>query len=290
MSNRPTPQNRNRGKAQTTASLAGSGEAGSARTILGVDYFQRRTVDGGDLFLTRFGLPFAAHLQPDNWLTSPWFEEHRKRLRGTSMIYRTQTRPVQGRSLDIIVRFNRVGQDLPVDTLTRDVNTHATFNSPFEEIAQVMALRRSVFGPRRRLIPTKRALAIYSPPNRLQAWQTGRDERQMAAKQARLPEIQLDPCRSYILIYGWIKGIDVQDAADQLGLGGTSRKELLEGSMEEVEGEMRAAGFHVLDMKPAHIVVRFNSEGRIMRRRDGRLVYALIDYELMEQIPAAEDD
>jgi len=251
--------------------------------IQGVDYYRTQTAADGDLFLTRFGLPFANHLQPEQWLASPWFEKHRRRLRGTSTIYRTQTKAVDGRSLDLVVRFNRVGQELPVDTVTRNCYTHAAFNSPFEEIATVMDLRRVRFGPQRRRVPTKRPLAIYSPPNRIELWQSGRSESQIAAKQARLPEIQLDIHRPYILVYGWIKGVDVQDAADQFARSGASRESVLVGTMDEVEMELKEAGFHVMDMKPAHIIIRFTRGGQLLRHKDGRLVYALIDYELLER-------
>jgi hypothetical protein len=250
--------------------------------IGGVEYHQAETEDGGHLFLTRFGLPFALQLHPDNWLAPDWFEAHRHRLRGTSAIFRTQTKPIMGRALDVVVRYNRVGQDLPVDTLTRSTYSHATFNSPFEEIAQVMALRAARVGPERHMVPTKRPLAIYSPPTRLELWQSGRCESQIAIKQAKLPEARLDILRPYILVYGWIKGIDVQQAADHFALGGASREEFLSSAMAEVETELERAGFHVLDMKPAHIIVRLRADGRLRRRQDGRLVYALIDYELLE--------
>jgi hypothetical protein len=253
------------------------------RFIQGVQYFHAQTADGGDLFLTPFGQPYAADLRPDNWLDAPWFDSHRRRLRGTSTIYRTQTKPLRGRTLDLIVRFNRVGEDLPVDTVTRNCYTHAAFNSPFEEVAAVMALRAARFGPQRRFIRTKRPLAIYSPPTRFQLWQTGRSESQMGAKQARLPEIKLDILRSYILVYGWIKGIDAQDAASEFAADVKSRETFLAETMDEVESELKQAGFRVLDMKPAHIIVRFNAGGQLLRRHDGRLVYALIDYELLER-------
>jgi hypothetical protein len=253
----------------------------TTRTIQGVEYHHARTADGGDLFLTRYGRPFTEQLHPDSWLGSPWFETHRKRLRGTSVIYRVPTRPTRGRTLDLIVRFNRMGEDLPVDTLTLGSFPNADFNTPFEEVAAVMALRRARIGPQRRIMATKRPLAIYSPPERFEPWQTGRREYRMTAKQRRLPEITLDLRRRYLLVYGWIKGIDAQDAADHLG---SERGERMRDQiMAEAQGDLAQAGFRVLDMKPAHIIVRFTPEGELLRRRDGRLVYALIDYELLER-------
>jgi hypothetical protein len=177
-----------------------------------------------------------------------------------------------------------------VDTITRDCYTHAEFNSPFEDVAEVMALRAARFGPQRRRIPTKRPLAIYSPPDRLALWQTGRHAYRIAAKQSRLPEIALDIARPYLLVYGWIRGVDAQDAADQFALNSQSRTSFLAGTMDEVVRELAQAGFRVLDMKPAHIIVRFTPDGQLRRRKDGRLVYALVDYELLERIPENERD
>lgn len=260
-----------------------SSTTGFWRVIRGVEYCQTQTAEGGDLFLTRFGVPFAEQLQPDHWLAAPWFEAHRLRLRGTSTIYRTQSKPARGRSLDLVVRFNRVGEDLPVDIMTRDFYTQAAFNSPFEEVEALMALRAARLGPKRRRILTQRPLAIYSPPQRLQPWQTGRSESQMAVKQARMPEMLLDLLRAYVLVYGWIKGADTQEVADRLGLNGAARERFLQGAMSEAEGELKQAGFRVLDMKAAHVIVRFTHEGHLLRRKDGRLAYALIDYELLER-------
>ena len=39
-------------------------------------------------------------------------------------------------------------------------------------------------------------------------------------------------------------------------------------------------------MKPAHVILRFDAAGQLKRRPDGRLLYALVDYELLEKIPA----
>lgn len=253
------------------------------RRIQGVPYSHWKTAEGGDLFLTDFGLPVAEQLHPDRWLAAPWFEKHRERLRGTSAIYRLRTKPAWGKSLDVVVRFNRLGEDVPVDVLSRESYGGAAFNSPFEEIANLMALRAKRVGPKRRRIPTKRPLAIYSPAQRLQPWQTGRSPLQVAAKQARTPEVRLDVLREYIVVYGWINGTDAQEAAAASGLSRPDRERFLQAMMAEVQGELAQAGFVVLDMKPAHIILRFNPAGEVLRRQDGRLVYALVDYELLQR-------
>src|SRR5437016_613908 len=187
-------------------------------SLIGVDYLRLKTGDGGDLYLTRFGMPFREQLAPENWYAPDWFAVRRARLPGTSAIYKVPTRPVRGVSLNLVARFSRVGQEIPLDTLTLDENIHAEFNSPFEEFALVMELRAAGLGASRARILTKRPLAIYMPPEQLQHWQTGRLESKMAAKRARHPEAELDLLRQYILLYGWIDGLNAVQAIQALAV------------------------------------------------------------------------
>ncbi len=184
-----------------------------------------------------------------------------------------------------MVRYNRVGEELPVDTLTLEKFIHAEFNSPFEEIAVLMQLRAARLGPQRRRIPTKKPLAIFEPPDLLQLWQSGRLESKIAMKLARYPQAMLDIRRQYILVYGWIRGLDAQQVADQLHLAGESRENFLRETTAFVADDLAEAGFRVLDMKPAHAILRFDEAGKLERRQDGKLLYALVDYELLERIP-----
>ena len=258
------------------------------RTILGVPYFHTTTAEGGDLFLTEFGLPFARELQPENWREPEWFLAHREKLRGTSTIYHSQTRPVQGRSLDIVVRYNRVGENMPVEMQTLAEIPHADFNSPFEEFAVLADLRAARCGVRPHYIPTKKPLAIFVPPDLLQIWETGRLESKIAAKLARCPQSGLDIRRQYIVVYGWIDGLDALQVADHLQLAGTARNQFLKSTTDFVVAELAGLGFRVLDMKPAHVILRFDATGKLLRRHDGELLYALVDYELLQKIPASE--
>jgi hypothetical protein len=253
------------------------------RWVQGVEYFHARTADGGDLFLTRYGLPFARQLHPENWYSAEWFVRHRRRLRGTSTIYQSTTRPVDGHSLDLIVRFSRVGELVPMDTPSNQLILTAEFNSPFEEIARLMQLRLARLGKDRRRIHTKRPLAIYMPPERLEVWQTGRSRDKMVAKQAAHGGAELDIRRQYLVLYGWIDGLDAEDAVEELNLATAERTEFLRETTEAVVRDLAEAGFRVLDMKPAHIIVRVGPDGHLLRRKDGRLVYALVDYELLER-------
>ena len=253
-------------------------------SLLGVDYLRLKTADGGDLYLTRFGIPFREQLDPDNWYAPDWFAARRTRLPGTSVIYHVPTKPVHGASLGLVVRFSRVGEHVPLDTLTLGQYPHAEFNSPFEEFGLVMALRASPPGPSRPRLLTKKPLAIFVPAQRLQLWQTGRSESTIAAKLARHPEVELDILRQYILLYGWIDGQDAMQTADALGLPGDSREAFLADTTRRAIGDLAQHGFRMLDIKPQHILLRFRPDGSLLRRRDGQPAYALLDYELLERI------
>ena len=252
-------------------------------SLIGVDYLRLKTGDGGDLYLTRFGLPFREQLAPENWYAPDWFAVRRARLPGTSAIYKVPTRPVRGVSLNLVARFSRVGQEIPLDTLTLNENIHAEFNSPFEEFALVMELRAAGLGASRARILTKRPLAIYMPPEQLQHWQTGRLESKMAAKRARHPEAELDLLRQYILLYGWIEGLNAVQAIQALGVTGRLAETFLAETTLHAIHDLDQLGFRMLDIKPEHLVLRIRPDGSLLRRRTGNPSYALVDYELLER-------
>lgn len=252
--------------------------------VLGVDYWRVRPSLGGDLYLTSWGLPFHAHLDPANWFAPEWFDAHRERLAGTSTIYRVATRPLAGRALDLVVRFSRVGLEVPLDTLTICRHPHAEFNSPFEEFALLTELRNSRGRTRPGRLLTKKPLAIYVPPGRFELWQTGRQEHKIAAKQARHPGLKIDPRRQYILLYGWIDGQNAVQTAAALQLQGPSRDRLLTRVTRLAIAELEDHGFRMLDIKPEHVLLRLRPDGTLLLRPDGQPAYALVDYELLERI------
>ena len=258
-------------------------------SLLGVDYWKHCPATGGELYLTRYGRPFLGQLDPGQWYEPGWFESHRQRLLGTSVIYRVATRPVDGRALDLVVRFNRVGERVPVDTVTLCQFVHADFNSPFEEFALLMDLRAGRFGPPGLRILTKKPLAIFVPPGRLALWQTGRLEHKIAAKLARHPGVELDILRDYLVVFGWIDGLDATQMANALDLEGTVRETFLTTTVSYVTDQLAQKGFRVLDMKPAHVILRRQRDGSVLRDRRGRLAYALVDYELLDRTPDYEE-
>lgn len=246
--------------------------------VLGVDYVHVRTDDGGDLYLTRHGVPYIEHLKPANWHDSEWFEARRKRLEGTSVVFKVPTKPVNGKSVNLVVKYCRVGQDVPLATNIIYNVLNAEFNSPFEEFSLVEELRLSEHGPRTlRLLP-KLPLAIYVPPELMQLWQTGRSENKIATKIAQHPGVEIDILRNYIMVYAWIYGLDAVEAFEQ-GLMSQTEFEALNA---RVDAEMHAKGFRMLDMKPKHIIV-FPEDGGGLKTRDGNIVYRIVDFELLQR-------
>ncbi len=197
---------------------------GTVTSLLGVDYIHLKTSDEGDLYLTRFGALVWRHLLLENWFAPEWFEAERKRLSGTGTVYRLPTRPVNGRSLNLVVKWSRVGEDVPLDTLTVNKFINAEFNSPFEEFSLLMELRQGELGPSGIHIRTQLPLAIYVPGKRLQLWQTGRSEHKIRAKIAQHPGVEIDILRQYVLLFGWIKGLDAVEDGRALRVQRTAER------------------------------------------------------------------
>lgn len=263
--------------------------------VLGVVYLHQRTADGGDLYLTRFGLAYADLLQIENWYDPEWFQAHRQRLLGTSAVYRVPTRTVGGRSIDLVVKNCRVGEDVPVDTQLLREFVNAEFNSPWEEFSLLMELREGRHGPPGLAIEAQEPLAIYVPPERMQEWQTGRSEDRINRIRRQHPGLDLDILKQYKLIYGWIHGLNVVEALVERNAPADMVRELPWRLNDRVLVDLAAKGFTVADMKPVHIILpqRILAEVPaepvaaaeaidevIARRR-----YAVIDYELLLRTP-----
>ena len=180
-------------------------------TVLGVKYLHLRVEDGTDLYLTEHGLPFAKCLMPENhWADEAWMKTHGVRLPGTSAVHHVVTKIVDGRAKEIVIKWNRMGQDIPGETRVLD-ESEAEFNSPFMEFSLVIELRRTRFESPGQLL-THKPLAIYVPRKYVRAEQLGRRRHKMEAIERSHEEIAIDWNRNYAVIYEWIKGIDAVEA------------------------------------------------------------------------------
>ena len=258
------------------------------KTLLGVPYDHYRMADGADLYVTPFGRPFLRHLWPDNWLEPEWFGKSREALQGTSTVYKIKTKPVAGASKDIVVKWCRMGEDVPMDTFTRSKFIETDFNSPYEEFSLLMEMRtRASPGT----IRTHKPLAIFVPAKRLELWQTGRSKSKIDYKKAKYRDVELDIYRQYILIYEWIKGVASTEAAAaqaSQAAGYADANSFALAMLDRSIEDMQQAGFHVLDVKPQHVIVRPKPNGGLLQDRSGRTAYALVDFELLERTPEYE--
>ena len=246
--------------------------------------YRHLALDGGDdLYLTAFGQPLADLLQPANyWTDRAWFMSHHKRLSGTSMVYRIETKPGPWQPRSIVLKWNRMGQDVPGATMTQGL-TDAEFNSPFEEFALVFELRNTRYeGPGGLL--THKPLAIYVPRGHVEPERLGRKAYRMEALADSHDEHPLDLHRNYAVIYEWIDGLDLAEAVE----AGLIHQDAAEGVFHRVCARMADKGFEVADNKLQHVIVRPDGEGGLVRGRDGEPVWATIDFELLRRTPQRE--
>ena len=252
-------------------------------TVLGVKYLHLCMEDGTDLYLTEYGVRCAKCLMPDNhWADEAWMKAHGVRLPGTSALYRVTTREVDGQSKEVVIKWNRMGQDIPGETQVAE-GADAEFNSPFMEFSLVIELRKAHAEAPGRLF-THKPLAIYVPRKFVRGEQLGRRRHRMEAIQRTHEEIALDWNRNYAVIYEWLKGIDAAEARRDGLLDGEGMDELMVRSAED----LNAKGFMVSDAKPQHLIVRPTREGGLARNREGKLLYGLVDFELLRRTPARE--
>jgi hypothetical protein len=262
--------------------------------LMGVDYVRVSGMQGGELFVTRHGWACVDSILPRAWFVDDRFKKVGRALAGaTGAVYRVPVEHQARSDFALVVKFSRAAQDIRVTILDQGAHLDeleleriegAAFLSPFEEFGNLCKLREAA----RSVIPTKRPLAIYSPPTRYAEWQLGRHphhcsrmNRALLASQADVPEerrISYDWERLYILLYGWIDGVDAEVAQQQ----GLITKDTMVALGMEARARMRALGWMVCDHKPRHVILRpLRPGGRGVLRRGDTIPWALIDYELL---------
>jgi hypothetical protein len=253
-------------------------------TVLDVKYLHLRINDGTDLYVTEYGLPFTQCLLPENhWTDDAWMKQHGIRLPGTSALFRVRTKEVAGRSLDIVIKWNRMGQDIPGETRVIDT-ANAEFNSPFMEFSLMLEMRRTHLESPGRLY-THKPLAIYVPRKYVKGEQLGRRRYRMEAIQrSHEEEIPIDWNRNYAVIYEWMKGIDAVQACRE----GLIDKDGMAQLVEKCHEDLQHKGFTVSDNKPQHIIVRPKNGQGLVKDRTGKTLYGLVDFELLRRTERRE--
>ncbi|MDA8433832.1 MAG: hypothetical protein M0Z60_12855, partial [Nitrospiraceae bacterium] len=200
----------------------------------------------------------------------------------------------------LVVKNCRVGEDVPIDTHTLQEFCDAEFNSPWEEFSLVMEMRESSYGPKEMRIKTQRPLAIYVPPDRMQAWQSGRSRSKINRIQAKHPGIDLDILKQYKMIYEWIKGKNLLEIFEHIDINDEELVRHLKVINYKALEDLAKKGYLVADMKPEHVIIGEEDTRRIeeMGKDEGeddpvekqvnfvhQLIhegkYSVIDYELL---------
>ena len=271
--------------------------AGLKRRVFGVDYVQLRGRQSGDLYITRHGWPALTSIVPSHWFAGDRLSKVGRQLAGaTGAVYRVPVPHQTSPRYALVAKFSRFAQEALVslgpaaiaDWGERDRIAASEFLSPFEEFSHLERLRAAAGAA----IPTNTPLAIYSPPTRYLDWELGRRaqarwryDRSLAADQAEQPEtarVRYDWERLYILLYRWLDGIDAEVATQQGYLTQPALVDLTEGA----RAHLRRLGWDVLDHKPRHLIVRAGGAPGRLLSRGGRIIWGLVDYELLMAVRA----
>jgi len=276
--------------------------------VLGVVYAHIKSSDGGDLYLTRFAEPYQRHFDIENWYEPEWFKSKRIRLKGTGSVYKVPTKEVDGKSLNLVYKNCRVGEDVPLDTHTLQEFCDAEFNSPWEEFSLVSEMREGQYGPKELKINTQRPMLIYVPPEKMQTWQSGRTKSKINRIHAKHPGIDLDILKQYKMIYEWIEGHNLPEVFEHIKVDDQERDNHLRILNNNVMSDLEQKGYLVADMKPEHIIISESDIKRIMEIAHPQTPdfpkeqiyylynlidigkYSLVDYELLLRTPNHENE
>ena len=265
--------------------------------IFGLDFSRVDLDEGGELFVTEDGWERLPAILPEHWfLNERYVRDGVKLAGGTGMVYGLDAPIVNKPNLRLVVKFARTVQDVPlfvagddcINVSNEDI-ANARWNSPFEEFGLLHELRTSRYGPSGLGIRTKRPLAIYCPPTDFPEWKLGRGHRLWTEMEKDLQHeqfltegepVHLHETRLYVMLFEWVVGTNAEDCHSE---GLISDQEMYDLT-KRVVGELKSKGFHVLDNKPKHFILRKRKDGTLLRR-NGELVYALIDFELLKRTP-----
>jgi hypothetical protein len=251
--------------------------------ILGVEYAHIRLKNDDDIYITALGLPFIEQVQPDNfWTDEAWFRNNSERLVGTSCPYKIRTKAVDGVQVDLVVKWNRMGQEIPGAGDSEDL-LFAAFNSPFEEFSLVFELREAMQDQSPDIFIQK-PLAIYVPSGQVKLAEIGRKEYKMRHILKSHIEVAVDMFRSYMVIYEWIPGIDLFQAVSK----SVFEENTLKALTRDAQQKMRDLGFVVSDFKPQHVIIEPNGQESKKTQPEEEASYALVDFELLLRTPARE--
>jgi hypothetical protein len=267
--------------------------------VYGINYARFILDTGGELYLTQDGWGMSTLVLPKAWFTEQRYATQGKPLEGaTGTVYRLPTARPLGATRDVVVKFSRVAQDVPLffdresnPSVPLSLQENVYFNDPFEEFALTHELRTGIYGPPEIRIRVKKPLAIYCPPMEYELWQLGRKaymfnqsasrlQQDQARRGIRVP-VTLHRNRDYIVLYQWVKGLD----AEHMFQKGLLDEPAMHALHHRVNKELLLKGFVMLDNKPRHVILREHRSTGGLLMRHAEMAYALVDFELLKRTP-----
>lgn len=251
--------------------------------IFDIEYAHISLEGQDDIYVTTLGLPYIENLMPYNfWTDRVWFKENSVRLDGTSYPYKITTKKVNNLQKDIVVKWNRMGQEVPGAQDCEEL-MFASFNSPFEEFALVLELRETIKGTHDEAFIQK-PLAIYVPSEQIKLSEIGRKEYKMKYIIESHEEVAVDMFRTYMVVYEWIPGMDISKAFLQKKI----EKNKVDRLTSEAQSELKNVGFVVSDFKPHHLIVNPSTENELLEKTEKEIEYSIVDFELLLRTPERE--
>lgn len=249
--------------------------------ILDVYYRHVTFTNRDEMYITSDGLPYMQQILPENHIMdNKWFTANNEKQQGTSIIFKVKTKPVSGESIDIIIKWNRMGEDIPGESAESGTLTDARFLSPFEEFQYLYELKEGLKYTGKN-IELQKPLAIYTPSAKKSYLKSSRRKYLMDfIKKSHKTDVEIDIERSYIVIYKWIEGIDAVQAQKR---GYIDENKAVALTLE-ANSKMKNSGFIVRDNKALHIIVKPNG-GNSLRDEDTKNLFGYVDYELLERTP-----
>lgn len=265
-------------------------------TIGSTRFVRLHGADGDTLYLTKRGWSLLEYVLPHRWYEGGrYFREGSRLPDSTGNVFRLD---LDGRNglRELVIKINRVGQEAYVDAdisdglVGRDEVGRAAFLDPFREFAFTMQLAETPHPVTGEHLRVKWPLAIYRPAEHLKPYQIGRQSdlfaravHDLAQAIGDVPDdhqIHLHEDTRYICVYRWIKGTNAADLV-RAGLLGKDECQQL---VRHVYNELEIRGFHILDLKPTHIICR-EHDGEIVRdRQTGLPLFGLVDFELLTPV------
>jgi len=258
-----------------------------AMNLLGVDYVTGRAEStGGLLWVVGRDPDLFNYFLPERWRRTP-----KKALSSCNRVFHTFTKD----SVHLVWRVSRMGD--PVRLKNTAINPRAAaglgFNSPFEEFSLAMKLSRNG-------VKTIYPRAIYMTGSQRLSAAAPVDERRYTALAHLLtpdgqPAISKD--YEYITIWGYWNGPDellaasddffysslnAKDACDQRLISRRMMGQLLEAKA----AKLALCGLEDLNLKPDHLLISFDSGGKLVLDTLGKPEVRLCNFEFVRAKPA----